>query len=147
MEAGSNVMELFRARGWTSIISDLMVDTVLFMVSLGVGIVTALLSLVVGSAMSMADTGSLSIAFAIGFVVGCKFAYSADILQRKLTSSTHQVLSDALCSTLFSIVSSAVNSVIVLYAEAPNEFESNHPDLSRRMRESWRQAWPNQFHY
>ena len=38
MEAGHSVMTLFRNRGWTTIITDIMVDTVLFMVSLGVGI-------------------------------------------------------------------------------------------------------------
>ena len=53
----------------------------------------------------------------------------------------------ALCSTLFSVVGSACKSVIVLYAEAPNEFQANHPELSSRMRASWQQAWPVDFKY
>jgi hypothetical protein len=50
-------------------------------------------------------------------------------------------------STLLGIVGSAVNTVIVCYAEAPNEFQQNHPQLSEEMRASWRAAWPNDFTY
>jgi hypothetical protein len=52
-----------------------------------------------------------------------------------------------LCSTLFSVISSAVNAVIVCYAEAPAEFQENHPQLSEQMRATWRQAYPNEFQY
>ena len=48
MEAGMNVMTLFRNRGWTAIITDILVDTVLLMVSLGVGILTAVIVLGLG---------------------------------------------------------------------------------------------------
>ena len=52
-----------------------------------------------------------------------------------------------MCSTLFSLISSAVNATIVLYAEAPAEFEANHPQLSQQMRDAWRQAYPVEFQY
>ena len=123
MEAGKNVMTLFRNRGWTAIISDMMIDTVLFMVSLGVGLLIGLLSVAIGGVAS--GDGATMI---ISFLIGCMFGY-------------------AISATLFSIVSSAVNTVIVCYAEAPNEFQANHPELSNRMRDSWRQAWPNEFNY
>jgi hypothetical protein len=45
------------------------------------------------------------------------------------------------------LVSSAVNTVIVCYAEAPAEFQVNHPKLSEDMRATWRQAWPSEFSY
>lgn len=124
MEAGSSVMTLFRQRGWTSIITDYMLDAVLFMVSLGVGILTGILAVVIGSAMQLSDGANLGLSFLIGFIVGY-----------------------GMCTTLFSVVSSAVNTVIVCYAEAPNEFQTNHPALSERMLSSWRQAWPNEFSY
>jgi hypothetical protein len=57
------------------------------------------------------------------------------------------VLGWVMCATLFSIVSSAVNTVIVCYAESPNEFQANHPQLSNHMRAAWRQAWPVEFRY
>lgn len=43
-----------------------------------------------------------------------------------------------------SIVASAVNTVIVCFAEAPNEFQNNHPELSNEMRETWKATWPNE---
>jgi hypothetical protein len=124
MEAGTGVMDLFRARGWTSIITDYMVDTVLFMVSLGVGVMTGILAVMVGAFMQLSDGANLGMSFLIGFIVGY-----------------------GMCATLFSVVSSAVNTVIVCYAEAPNEFQANHPMLSERMRLTWKQAWGDEFQY
>lgn len=118
-------MTLFRMRGWTSIVSDLLVDGVLTMVSLAVGAITGLVAVLVVSASSLSLGGAEGpSAFLVGFMMGALFA-----------------------STLLGIVSSAVNTVIVCYAEAPNEFQQNHPQLSEEMRASWRQAWPNDFNY
>ena len=47
-----------------------------------------------------------------------------------------------LCSILMSTVGSAVNAVIVLFAEAPAEFQQNYPELSQKMLETWRSAFP-----
>jgi hypothetical protein len=124
MEAGSNVMTLFRNRGWSVIIADLMVDTVLFMVSIGVGALTALITGVIGYFLGSRDAAVIGVSSLFGFSVGY-----------------------AISSTMFSVVSSAVNTVIVCYAEAPNEFQANHPQLSDRMRTAWRQAYPNEFRY
>jgi hypothetical protein len=42
-------------------------------------------------------------------------------------------------SIMISVVgSAAVNTVIVCFAEAPAEFEANHPELSHEMRTTWR---------
>ena len=117
-------MTLFRNRGWTAIISDMMIDTVLFMVSLGVGLLIGILSVATGGFAGQGDGATMI----VSFLIGCMFGY-------------------AVSATLFSIVSSAVNTVIVCYAEAPNEFQANHPELANRMRDSWRQAWPNEFNY
>jgi len=94
------------------------------MVSMGVGVLTAIVALLIGSAMNIGDAATLGSAAILGFFIG--YGMSA---------------------TLFSVVSSAVNTVVVCYAEAPNEFQANHPELSVRMRDSWRQAWPNDFGY
>jgi uncharacterized membrane protein len=124
MDAGSSVMTLFRNRGWTSIITDLMVDTVLSMVSVGVGALTAIITLVIGATLNSGDSWTLGSAALVGFFIG--YGMSA---------------------ILFSVVSSAVNTVVVCYAVAPNEFQANHPELSNKMRNAWRQAWPNDFGY
>ena len=53
------------------------------------------------------------------------------------------VSSERLFSSIaLSIVGSAVNTVIVLFCEAPAEFQNNHPQLSNDMRAAWTGAWP-----
>mmetsp|Transcript_21216 Transcript_21216/g.27400 ORF Transcript_21216/g.27400 Transcript_21216/m.27400 type:complete len:502 (-) Transcript_21216:1243-2748(-) len=125
MDAGKNAMQLFISRGWTAIITDTMLDTVLFMVSLGVALIIGVLSMAIGATLvNNPDSNTMGAAFILGLLIGY-----------------------GICATLFSIVSSAVNTVIVCYAESPNEFQANHPVLSENMRQSWRQAWPNDFSY
>ena len=125
IDAGKNVIQLFQQRGWTAIIADTLVDSVLSMVSLGVGALTGIVGILVaqGSGVDLSG-GVVALPFFVGFLLGF-----------------------ALCSTLFSVVGSAVNTVIVCYAEAPNEFQANHPELSNQMRATWRQAYPNDFNY
>jgi len=125
IEAGRNVFQLFEQKGWTVIITDDLADNVLFMVSVGVGLLTGL----VGMVLAIADPNLLagvglgesagSGGFIIGLLVGFVFT-----------------------SILMSVVASAVNTVIVCFAESPNEFEANHPQLSAEMRAAWVQAWP-----
>jgi hypothetical protein len=55
VEAGINVMTLFRNRGWTAIIADVLVDTVLLMVSVAVGILTGVVGLIVASIAKLDD--------------------------------------------------------------------------------------------
>lgn len=127
MEAGKNVLTLFQTRGWTTIITDNLSQGVLGLVSVAVGLVTGLVSFLIaqGSGMVLGDElGATAAAFFIGFITGA-----------------------VLTSTLLTLVSSAVNTVIVCYAEAPREFEENHPQLSQDMRAAWRQAWPDEFQY
>ena len=123
LAAARSVMDLFRARGWTAIITDLMVDTCLSMLNIGVGLLSGLLCLVIAGALHGGEAMLYS-GFGIGFLVGY-----------------------GVCAVLFSVVSSAVNTVIVCYAEAPNDFQRNHFALSLQMRKAWRQAWPNDFSY
>ena len=50
VEAGSGVVNLFEQRGWTAIIADILIDTVLFMVSIGVSLLGGILGLIVAAA-------------------------------------------------------------------------------------------------
>lgn len=127
VEAGKNVLTLFQSRGWTTIITDNLAQGVLSLVSVAVGLITGLIALVIAQARGMVfgdEVGAYAAAFFIGFVTGA-----------------------VLTITLLTLVSSAVNTVIVCYAEAPREFELNHPKLSQDMRSAWRQAWPEDFRY
>eukprot|EP00571_Detonula_confervacea_P011700 CAMPEP_0172297026 /NCGR_PEP_ID=MMETSP1058-20130122/199_1 /TAXON_ID=83371 /ORGANISM="Detonula confervacea, Strain CCMP 353" /LENGTH=587 /DNA_ID=CAMNT_0013006123 /DNA_START=102 /DNA_END=1862 /DNA_ORIENTATION=- len=117
VESGKNVINLFKTRGWTTIITDNLAQSVLTMVSVAVGLITGLVALGIAHGQRMVfgdELGGMAAAFFIGFIIGF-----------------------VLTSTLMTLVSSAVNTVIVCYAEAPREFEENHPKLSQEMQSAW----------
>lgn len=125
IEAGKNVISLFKSRGWTTIITDTLAQSVLSLVSVGVGLITGITSLIISYTHGMVfgdELGASAAAFFIGFTTGL-----------------------VLTSTLLSLVSAAVNTVIVCYADAPAEFRVNHPKLSDDMHAGWAAAWPEQF--
>mmetsp|Transcript_17228 Transcript_17228/g.25244 ORF Transcript_17228/g.25244 Transcript_17228/m.25244 type:complete len:542 (-) Transcript_17228:196-1821(-) len=127
IEAGKNVFTLFQARGWTTIITDNLVDRVLMMMSVVVGLIIGLFTLAIATAKGVVfddEMGGSFIPFIIGFMVGA-----------------------VITNVLMNVVGSAVTAVIVCYAEAPAEFSTNHPELSDEMRAAWRQAWPTEFNY
>lgn len=122
MEAGKNVFTLFRNRGWEAIIADDLVSNTLLLVSLVVGAMIGCVALVVEATSDFfVDAGGDAkiISFVLGFIVGL-----------------------VICSIALSTIGSAVNAVIVLFAEAPAEFHQNYPELSNRMRETWADVYP-----
>lgn len=122
LTAGKNVFTLFHNRGWDAIIADDLVGNVLLLVSLIVGLLIGLLALAIEAASDLfADAGgdAQSVAFILGFVIGL-----------------------VICSVALSTIGSGVNAVIVLFAEAPAEFQRNHPQLSERMRSAWSLVFP-----
>jgi hypothetical protein len=124
LDAGRNVIELFQAKGWTTIISDSLAARVLGMISLVIGLFTGLVGFIMASLDQniFADYGvdnSSGIGFLFGFLVGL-----------------------ILASIFLGIVGSAVKTCIVCFAESPAEFEQNHPQLSLELRDAWRSSWP-----
>jgi hypothetical protein len=49
-----------------------------------------------------------------------------------------------LSSILMNVVSSAVKTVIICFAEAPEAFSQIHPELSKDMLSAWVQAYPTE---
>jgi hypothetical protein len=122
LEAGKNVITLFKNRGWEAIIADDLVGNTLFLMSVIVGGLSGIVGLlldVTTDYFATAPGNTRLVAFLLGFTVGI-----------------------VLCSIILSTVSSGVNTVIVLFAEAPAEFQQNYPELSNRMRETWQAAFP-----
>jgi len=121
IESGKNVMQLFANRGWEAIIADDLVGGSILLMSV-------ILSLIIGG-LCVAFTnlplfdaltaGSRVMAFFIGFIP-----------------------SILICLILLSTISSGVNTVIVMFADAPQEFEQNHPELSAKMRAEWEKFYP-----
>ncbi|EJK59191.1 hypothetical protein THAOC_20618 [Thalassiosira oceanica] len=125
LEAGKNVMTLFQQKGWTVIINDDLVSNVLFLFVLIIGGLTGCVGLVLNEINPLWFQGyggsPMAIAFGFMFLVGLIIA-----------------------SITMSVVDSAVNTVIVAFAEGPAEFEENHPELSHQMKEGWRKVYPDE---
>mmetsp|Transcript_3315 Transcript_3315/g.5417 ORF Transcript_3315/g.5417 Transcript_3315/m.5417 type:complete len:483 (-) Transcript_3315:91-1539(-) len=122
LEAGKNVITLFRNRGWDAIIADDLIGNVLFLVSVIVGGISGVIGIIIQSSAKLLDDvggNEIGIAFGLGFVVGL-----------------------VLCSIFLGAISSAVNAIVVLFAEAPAEFQQNYPELSNEMMTAWSGAFP-----
>ncbi|KAG7353782.1 plasma-membrane choline transporter family protein [Nitzschia inconspicua] len=122
LQAGRSVFQLFADRGWDAVIADDLVGNALLLTSIIVGGLVGVLGIVLSASTAFfeeAGEAATGVAFFLGFIVGL-----------------------SICSILLSTIASGVNTVIVMFADAPREFESNHPELSAKMRETWRQFYP-----
>jgi len=119
LEAGKSVMQLFTSRGWTTIITDDLVRWALILICLAIGLLTGGIGALVNTYFYTFGGGYI---FPIGFIFG---AFGSSIA--------------------FNTVESAVNTVIVCFADAPAEFQANHPELSNSMRATWLQVYPDEF--
>jgi hypothetical protein len=113
-------------RGWTIIINDNLVLRVLGLMSVLMGFLTGCFGLIIASIKSswLEDFGNsaASVAFCIPFLIGAAVAY-----------------------VLMSVVASAIDTVLVAFAEGPLDFERNHPGLYTQMITAWRQVYPEEF--
>jgi len=125
LEAGKNVMTLFQHRGWSIIIADDLVSNVLSLFTLVIGGLTGCVGLALNETNPQWFEGyqgaAMGVAFGFTFLVGLVIA-----------------------AIMLSIVDSAVNTVLVAFAEGPAEFDQNHPELSEEMREGWRKVYPEE---
>merc|ERR1712232_1262996 len=111
----------FTNRGWSVIYTDTLCDFLLFMISCGIGLLTGLFGFFVDYkyALMIFDEGNTTFLLVCGIIIGF------------ITPSI-----------IMGIVSSAVNTIIVCFAESPAEFEENHPELSRLLKEAWVERYP-----
>jgi len=120
-ESGSRASQLFEARGWTHVVSDDLIMTVMFMCSMIIGCTTACLGLIVEEMDGFSFTSlnkPISTAFLIclflGFFLSCAF---------------------------LSIIEGSVSAILVCYAAAPVDFHANHHKLSEEMKSAWKHFW------
>jgi Plasma-membrane choline transporter len=126
MTSGHKVMLLFRQRGWTTIVNDNLVYSVLSLVTVVVAIWTGGIGMWMSSyfqpsAMDALGSAAPWVAFGVPALMGY-----------------------AMSSIVMSVVASAVDTVVVAFAEAPMEFERNHPGLFTAMVAAWRQVYPQE---
>jgi len=123
VEAGKNVINLFKARGWTTVITE-------DLGSRAISFLTIILSLVVGCT---------------GLVLREVYPDYYDFLPWWGAYLTCFIISFVVIYVMLGVVDAALNTVIVCYAEAPSEFQQNHPLLSEEMREAWIKVHPELF--
>ena len=125
LTSGRKALELFQERGWTTIINDNLVGRCLILICMVIGAVTGLVAMllakITGWSSAVLGEDAYSLVFSLGFIIGL-----------------------SLSVVTMSVVQSAVNTVIVSFAEAPNEFQANHPALSQQMMSAWRQVYPEE---
>jgi len=120
-DSGSKASQLFEARGWTHVVSDDLIMTVMAMSSMIIGGSTACLGLIVEEVDGYSFTSlnkPITTAFFIGLFVGF-----------------------FLSSAFLSIIEGSVSAILVCYASAPVEFHANHHKLSEEMKSAWKHFW------
>ena len=134
LTAGKRAYELFHNRGWTMILQDDLVTRVMLWMSLVLAGGTAVVGVVLATlwqplrwwtSTETAD-GSSAVWHHATVAAGVTF-----------------VLGWALAQLLLSVVASAVDTILVTFAEAPLDLERNHPGLHRLMVTTWQQAYPD----
>lgn len=121
-DSGSKASQLFEARGWTQIVSDLhLIMTVMGISNMIIGGSTAFMGLIVEEVDGYYFT-SIHRPIEIAFLL-CLFA------------------GYFLSSAFLSIVEGCVNAILVCYAASPVEFHANHPQLSEEMKKVWKYFW------
>lgn len=125
LTAGKNVVTLFRARGWSSIISNNLVNRALMVVATVISLATGLIISMVWHLFEIGESDTQVVKL-LSFI----YFYAAFVIS----------LLNA--NFLLSVVGAASDTAIVCFAEGSPEFEMNHPQLSAMMHESYAQAWP-----
>jgi hypothetical protein len=130
LESGKKVIELFRARGWTSIISDNLVGYALSFVTFVVAVVTGLIGVALERILSKSDETEGS--FVFGPIEGAPYwAFGVSF-----------VVGLWVCSVMMNVVKGAVNALIVCWADSPAKLEYQHPILTMEMAEAWDLVFP-----
>lgn len=128
IQSGKQVISLFKQRGWTALVNDHLADAVMFTMKISVSLLSALGGwwLVNHDNDIFEGVGVSSEGDDVyGFVGGALIGY-------------------LICSIMMELVSSAVNAVIVCFAEAPDAFNRNHKELCDEMLTAWKNAYPDE---
>jgi hypothetical protein len=126
--AGSKVYQLFQARGWSVIINDHLLSRTLAMMGMLTSICSGMAAMSINACIpswldidGSAGGGGSYLAFGFGFLYGFMIV-----------------------NVLIQVLSSAIDTCVVCFAEAPNEFRTHHPVLATNMMEAWRTAYPSE---
>jgi hypothetical protein len=118
-EGGERALELFETREWLEAASDNLIQDLLYLASVIIGGSTGTFAAVVDESYGYYFPSFHNVPTLWAFLIGSVLGYTLSSI--------------LLCG----VVGSAVNTVQVLFAADPVEFEKSHPRLSAEMREAW----------
>merc|ERR1719223_234828 len=118
-QAGKKVMTLFNQRGWTVVINDHLIRNALALVSITIALLCGIISSLISPSSEITDgVGVFFIAFIVSII---------------------------LSMTMLCVIESSVSTIIVCFAEAPDEFAENHPTHNQEMRDAWSDVYQIRF--
>ena len=128
LESGRRVMELFRARGFTAIITDTLVGYVLGFTQFVVALMTGVAGIVIEMQITKSHSASLEDgeSYVFGPLPATPFAFSVSF-----------VVGLWIVSVMMNVVKGAVNTLIVCWADNPAAMELQHPTLMKEMTDAW----------
>ena len=116
VESGRNAIELFKAKGLSAVINDQLISNTFMFVSFGSSVIIALLGYGFALAFQL-EPGYRALLAGIGFLLGMLVS-----------------------SIILGTIDSAVATVFVCWAEAPEALQNSAPDLFVQMTDNWAKA-------
>lgn len=128
LESGRRVLELFRARGFTAIMTDKLVEYVLGFTTFVVAILTGFAGVWIESVTTKKYSASLQDgeSYIFGPLPGAGFAFGVAF-----------VVGLWIATVMMNVVKGAVNTLIVCWADSPAVMEMQHPVLTKELVDAW----------
>ena len=128
LESGRRVMELFRAKGFTTIITNSLVGYVLGFTQFAVALLTGVAGIVLETLITNGHSTSTDDgeSYVFGPLPATPFAFGVSF-----------VVGLWIVSVMMNVVKGAVNTLIVCWADNPAVMEVQHPTLMREMTDAW----------
>jgi len=136
LESGRKVVELFKARGFTTFITNDLIYHVLRFTNVIVGILTGIVAILVQSQVDKSHTTDDNMSYLYGSI-------ESSPPPAALSMGLGFFVGISISCVMMQVVKSAVNTLIVCFADDPHKFEENRPQVTTRIAEAWGKAFPH----
>lgn len=128
IQGGREAVSLFKKRGWVALIADGLAEAVMIFIKLAIAAICGI-------------AGWYLVSYDDDIFEGIGISRDKDDM---VGFGAGLLIGYLLAGIMMELVSSAINAVIVCFAEAPAEFEKNYPELCAEMLEAWKDAYPDE---
>ena len=135
VKSGQMVYELFKRRGWTTIVTNGLVSYVL-------ATTTFFISVITGCAAILMEHITTSVMAPESNTPGESFLFGPITEYKLLCFLIGFIIGAYVSSLMMNVVKGAVNTVIICWADNPWAMKENHPRLTKELTEAWRKVFP-----